>query len=264
MADALERATYEANLAQRRYEQVDPDNRLVASSLEQRWNAALQRVDEVKRQMDEFGRRQTRTFTPEQRDRILKLAADFPRLWKSSSTTPKDRKRMLRLLVDDITIERHKGSSVTLHVRWAGGAYEDVSLVLPARMADRLRYPQERIDEVRRLAATHDDDEITEVLNKSGRQSSHGRPFTKSMIAWIRFKHKIPVVKLKRPGELTVAEVAERFGVNPGVVHYWIAHQVLPTRQRKPGRPHWITLTPEKERELNDWVQRSKKIEKTT
>ncbi|MDA1055861.1 MAG: recombinase family protein [Planctomycetota bacterium] len=260
----LERATYEANLAQRRYEQVDPDNRLVASSLEQRWNAALQRVDEVKRQMDEFGRRQTRTFTSEQRDRILKLASDFPRLWKSSSTTAKDRKRMLRLLVADITIERHEGSNVTLHVRWAGGACEDVPLVLPAKMADRLRYPQEQIDEVRRLAATHDDDEIAEVLNKTGKQSSHGRPFTKSMIAWIRFKHSIPPVKLKRPGELTVGEVAERFGVNPGVVHYWIAHQVLTTRQRKPGRPHWITLTPEKERELNDWVQRSKKLQKTT
>jgi len=259
----LERAEYEANLAQRRYEQVDPENRLVASSLEQRWNAALQKAEEVQRQMDEFGRRQTRTFTPEQRGRILALARNLPRLWQSSTTSSKDRKRMLRLLVEDITVERHKGSDATLHVRWAGDACEDISVELPVPMADRLRYPKEFIDEVRQLATTLDDQEITESLNKSGKKSSHGLPFTKSMIEWIRFKHKIPAVNLKRSGELTVGEVANRFGVNPGVVHYWIEHDVLATRQRKPGRPHWITLTPEKERELTEWVQRSKRIQRT-
>lgn len=259
----LERAEYEANLAHRRYEQVDPENRLVASSLEQRWNAALQKADEVQRQMDEFGRRQTRTFTPEQRGRILDLARNLPRLWQSSTTSSKDRKRMLRLLVEDITVERHKGSNATLHVRWAGGACEDISLELPARMCDRLRYPQELIDEVRQLAVSLRDEEIADVLNKSGKKSSHGRDFNKSMIEWIRFKHKIPAVNLKRSSELTVGEVANRFGVNPGVVHYWIEHDVLATRQRKPGRPHWITLTPEKERELTEWVQRSKRIKRT-
>jgi DNA invertase Pin-like site-specific DNA recombinase len=259
----LERAEYEASLAQRRYEQVDPENRLVAVSLEQRWNAALQRVDEIQLQMDEFGRRQTRTFTTEQRQRIVDLASDFPRLWKSSATTSKDRKRMLRLLVDDITVERHEGSDAMLHVRWSGGACDDISIVLPARMSDRLRCPRERIDEVRRLAVTRDDHKIAEVLNKSGKQSSHGRPFTKSMIAWIRFKHNIPAVNLKRPGELTVGEVAARFGVRTGVVYYWIEHQIITTRQQRPGRPHWICLTPDKERELNEWVQRSKKVKKT-
>ena len=84
------------------------------------------------------------------------------------------------------------------------------------------------------------------------------------MIEWIRFKHKIPAVNLKRSDELTVGEVANRLGVMPGMVHYWIKHDVLPTRQRKPGRPHWITLTPEKERELTEWVQRSKRIKRTT
>jgi DNA invertase Pin-like site-specific DNA recombinase len=162
----LDRAGYEANLAQRRYEQVDPENRLVASSLEQRWNVALQQVDEVQRQMEEFGRRQTRTFTPEQRERILALARDFPRLWKSSATTSKDRKRMLRLLVEDITVERNEGSKVTLHVRWAGGACEDISIELPARMCDRLRYPKELIDEVRRLAT------IQSVSSKTCRANS--------------------------------------------------------------------------------------------
>lgn len=259
----LESATYEANLAQRRYEQVDPENRLVASSLEQRWNTALENVDEVQRQMEEFGRRQTRTFTPEQRKRILELARDFPRLWKSSAISSKDRKRMLRLLVEDVTVERNEGQRITLHVRWAGGACEDIDVELPAPMADRLRYPKERIDEVRQLALTKDDQAIADALNEAGKKSSHGRPFTKAMIEWIRYKHKIPVVTIKRDGELSVGEVAKRFGVRTDVVHYWIRYRVLPTRQRKRGRPHWITLTPEKERELAEWVQSSKKIVKT-
>ena len=118
----LERATYEANLAARRYEQVDPENRLVASSLEQRWNAALEQVDEVQRQMEEFGQRETRTFTSKQRDKILSLARDFPQLWNSSATASKDRKRMLRLLVQDITVRRDEGQTVTLQARWTGGA----------------------------------------------------------------------------------------------------------------------------------------------
>lgn len=260
----LQRATYEANLAQRRYEQVDPENRLVASSLEQRWNAALEHVDEVQRQMDEFGRRQTRTFTAEQRERILALARDFSRLWNSSAISSKDRKRMLRLLVEDVTVQRNEGQSVTLHARWTGGACEDMAVELPAPMADRLRYPQELIDHVKQLAATQDDEDIAATLNESGRKSSHDRPFTTSMIKWIRFKHNIPAANLKHPDEFTVGEVADRFGVRSGVVHYWIARDVLTTRQHKPGHPHWITLTAEKERELTEWVQRSKKIKKTT
>ena len=262
----LERAEYEATMAQRRFEQVDPDNRLVASSLEKRWNAALQRVDEVQSQIEEFGRRQSRTFTPEQRQRIVDLARDFPRLWKSSATTSKDRKRMLRLLVDDITVERDEGSNVTLHVRWSGGACDDIAIVLPnpGPIADRFRYPQERIDEVRLLATSHSDHEIADVLNQSGKQSSRGRPFTKAMIKWIRFKHRIPAANLKRPGELTVREVADRFGVRLSVVYYWIEHQIVTTRQTSPGRSHWIQVTPDKERELTEWVQCSTKINKTT
>ena len=173
---------------------------------------------------------------------------------------------MLRLLVDDITVERNEGSNVTLHVRWSGGACDDIAIVLPnpGPIADRFRYPQERIDEVRQLATSHSDYAIADEFNRSGKLSSKGRPFTKSMIAWIRFKHKIPAPNLKRPGELTVREVADRFGVTLSVVYYWIEHQIVTTRQTRPGRPHWIRITCEKQRELAEWVQCSTKIKKTT
>ncbi|MCA9247221.1 MAG: recombinase family protein [Planctomycetales bacterium] len=258
----LQRAQYEADLAQRRYEQVDPDHRLVAASLEARWNKALAQVDEVRRQMEEFCRQQTRTFTEQQRQQILGLANDFPRLWRESATSAKDKKRMLRLLLEDITVERGADREVQLHVRWTGGACEDLTVTLPARIQDRLRYPAERIDEIRRLATEHTDAQIAALLNKRGQRSSRGKRFTGKMIGWIRYKHRIPAVELKRPDERTVAEVASRFGVSHGVVYYWIDRNILPARQQAANRPHWITLTDAKARELQDWVQSSKRIAK--
>ncbi len=130
-------------------------------------------------------------------------------------------------------------------------------------MADRWRYKPELIDEVRRLAKDHDDQQIVTILNESGRKSSHGRAFTDAMIKWIRYKHNIPAPKLKHADELTVGQVTEKFRVSTNVVHYWIERKVIPTRQLRPGRPHWITLTSEKELELTSWVQRSKRIKKT-
>jgi len=258
----LERAQYEADLAQRRYEQVDPENRLVAASLECRWNTALERVDEVRQQMDEFGRTQLRTFTAEQRDRILGLAGDLPRLWNASSTTSKDRKRMLRLLLDDITVERDADRQVTLHVRWSGGACEDLCVKLPLKIADRLRYPRERIEQVRRLATKYRDEKIAEILNREGQRTPHGKPFTADAIRWIRHKHRIEGPQPRRPGELTVAEVASRFAVSHGVVYYWIGRGILPARREKRGMPYWITVDDQKRNELKRWVENSPRIKR--
>jgi excisionase family DNA binding protein len=257
----LERVQYEADLAQRRYEEVDPANRLVAASLEKRWNEALVRVEEVHRQMAEFQRQQTRTFTPQQREQILALAGDFPRLWQSDTTSAKDKKRMLRLLVDNVTVERGKERNVLLHVCWAGGAREDLEITLPPRVQDQVRYPTERVEEVRRLAKDHTDLEIAERFNARGEVSSKGKPFTVAIIKWIRHKHRIPAPKLKLPHELTVNEIAEKFGVSRGVVYYWINRDVLPARRLGDGHPYWITLTDVKAKELHRWVRSSTRIE---
>ena len=257
----LQRAEYDADLAQRRYEQVDAANRLVAASLESRWNESLQRLDEVRCQLTDFQRQQTRTFTPEQREQILALARDLPRLWQAETTSAKDRKRLLRLLIQDITVERGPEREVQLHVRWFGGECEDLTVTLPAKIQDRLRYPPERIEEIRRLATEHTDAEIAEVLNQRGQTSSRGQLFTAKMIAWIRWKYRIPTIVLQRqPKEMTVSEVASEFGVAKNVVHYWIQRGVLPARQLGTNRPYWITLSEHKEQELRAWVQASKRI----
>src|SRR4051794_31595448 len=102
----LERAAYEAALAERRYQEVDPSQRLVASTLERRWNDALQHWEELKKQAAEFLRQEARVATPEQKAKVLALARDLPRVWHAPTTQVKDRKRMLRLLIKDITVEK--------------------------------------------------------------------------------------------------------------------------------------------------------------
>jgi DNA invertase Pin-like site-specific DNA recombinase len=260
----LQRAQYEADLAQRRYEQVDPQNRLVAASLESRWNVALMQVDEVRRQRDDFCRQQTRTFTEEQRQRILALAHDLPRLWHAPATRAKDKKRMLRLLVEDITVERGEDRQLHLHIRWTGSACEDLTVTLPATLQERLRYPAEWVETLRQLATEHTDAEIAELLNSRGQRSSRGMPFSAKMIGWIRCKHRIAAVELKRPDELTVGEVAAKLGVNQSVVYYWIERGILPARQLAAKRPYWITLTEAKAQELQNWVRSSKRIAKAS
>src|SRR5436853_569290 len=102
----LERADYEAALAERRYQEVDPSQRLVASTLERRWNDALLHLEDLKKQAAEFQRQEARVATPEQKAKVLALARDLPRLWHAPTTHDKDRKRMLRLLIKDITVEK--------------------------------------------------------------------------------------------------------------------------------------------------------------
>ena len=95
----LERAEYEAALAERRYQEVDPSQRLVAATLERRWNAALLQCEEIEKQAAQFQRQEARAATAEQKAKVLALARDLPRLWRASTTEAKDRKRMLRLLI---------------------------------------------------------------------------------------------------------------------------------------------------------------------
>ena len=118
----IERARYDADLAERRYEAVDPANRLIASTLEQRWNDAMQRLLELEAELANFERQTLRTITAEQKRQILKLARDFPRLWTASTTAARDRKRMLRLLIRDITVVKGpEPKRRRLHIRWQGG-----------------------------------------------------------------------------------------------------------------------------------------------
>jgi DNA invertase Pin-like site-specific DNA recombinase len=259
----IERADYEAQLAQRRYEEVDPANRLVAATLERRWNDALNQLQETQKKFEDFQATHARATTPQQQEEMLSLARDFPQLWKAPTTQAKDRKRMVRLLVKDITIKKtDKPKQLLAQIRWQGGATETLVVDLPPAIADRLRYPDQVIARVQELAATLADDEIAATLNRENRRSAKGKTFNGSMIRWIRFRYKIAPAVLKRPDELTVQQLGQRFGVSMHVVYYWIERGLVEARRLNAGSPYWITISAEREQKLVDWVRGSSKIRK--
>jgi len=261
----LERAEYEAALAERRYQEVDPSQRLVAATLERRWNDALLQVEDLKKQAAEFLRQQARVASPEQKAQVLALARDLPRVWHAPTTSAKDRKRMLRLLIKDITVEKPLHAKQLLaHIRWQGGACTDICVQLPPNRADRVRYPTAVVDSVRHLAQTLPDGDIAYRLNQEGQLSALGKPFTASMIKWIRYRYQIPKARLVRPEELTVHQVAQRFGVSPNVIYYWIERGVIQARRLNAGSPYWITLNETDEQKLRDWAHNSCKIKRTS
>lgn len=257
----IERLEYQAQLAQRRYEEVDPSNRLVAGTLERRWNDALQELKTAQEQLHRVRQQQGLELTEEQKAQMRALAEDLPKLWKSQTTSAQDRKRMLRLLIKDITVEKHRAErKAVLHIRWQGGAVEDLSVDIPLAAPDRVRYPEAMVYRVRSLAATMTDAQITATLNQEGLLSAKGQRFTPSIVKWMRYRYDIPTVPLKGSDELTVREVAERFAVSVGVVYYWIERGHLPARRLEPGSPYWITLAAETEAALRAWVANSNRL----
>lgn len=260
----LERAEYEAALAERRYQEVDPSQRLVAATLERRWNEALLRLEDLKKQAAEFQRQESRLATPEQKAKVLALARDLPRVWHAPSTRTKDRKRMLRLLIKDITVQKPTDQKQLLvHIRWQGGACTELAVSLPPNFADRVRYSAALIEQVRELARSMPDAQIVEQLNQKGQLSALGKAFTVSMIKWIRYRYQIPAARLIRPEELTVQQVAERFGISSNVVYYWIERGVIKARRVNSGMPCWITLDETDVQKLRDWVRNSPRIQKS-
>ena len=114
---------------------------------------------------------------------------------------------------------------------------------------------------MRELAQQYSDEEIAAKLNAEGLISAKGNLFTRPSISWIRHKHKIPPAEKKKPGELTVKDVAQRYGVSRNVVYYWIERGLLPARRLNHGSPYWITIDKRKSEELETWVRESSRIE---
>ena len=253
----IERARYDADLAERRYEEADPSNRLVASTLEKRWNDAMQRMIELEAEIAGFERQAMRSLTSEQKQQILQLGNDFPRLWKAPTTSACDRKRMLRLLISDITVVKGPDPKLLrLQIRWQGGATETIEVRQRPNRADAVRYPEALVAKIRALAERHADKEIAVRLNAEGLTSSTSKSFTASMISWIRFKHRIPGPS-RLPGTLTVSEVRARYGVSMHVVYYWIARGIVAATQRETNTPYVITINDNVDRRLRKWVANS-------
>ena len=254
----IERAEYEIALAERRYQECDPANRLVAGTLERRWNDAMLQLDEIKTQAAEFQSQKAHVATSEQKAQVLALARNLPRLWRAPTTSAKDRKRMLRLLIRDITVEKlFAARQAVLHIRWQGSACTDITVDLPRPRPEAIRYPAETVERVRELSQRLSDPQIVAHLNQEGLRSATGKSFTLSMVKWIRYRYEIAATSFKRTDELTVQQLADRLGISTHMVYYWIERQVVQARKLDGRGPWWITLNRAKEQQLRRWVRTS-------
>jgi DNA invertase Pin-like site-specific DNA recombinase len=260
----IERAEYEAQLAQRRYEEVDPSNRLVAATLERRWNEVLVNLEAIRQQYEEHQSKEGLADIAKRKSEILALGEDLPRLWRSKTTQAKDRKRILRLLIKDITVKRTEGERrVKLQIRWQGGASEEITVEIPPNAPGQWRHSSQVVERVREMAKTLTDQQIAAQFNEEGLKSNKGNAYTARGIAWIRYKQSIPAPELKRPDELTVKQLAAKFEVSANVIYYWIDRKIVKARKLNAGAPWWIILDNPTEDKLRRWVKDSPRIEKT-
>ena len=217
----VERARYEADLAQRRYMHVDPANRLVADSLEAEWNNKLRALTEAQAEYEQLRQTDRVAIDDEQRSRIAALASDFPRIWRDPTTPDREKKRMVRLIVEDVVLM--KRDEIAMHVRFRGGASKSFTLPIPLNASMLRKTDAEVVSEIDRLLENHTEMEIAAILNKQGRISGTGKPFTLMMITNIRrhYHLKERFARLRQRGLFTIDEIAERLDIAPSVVKDW-------------------------------------------
>jgi DNA invertase Pin-like site-specific DNA recombinase len=214
----VERARYEAELAQRRYLRVDPDNRLVADSLEAEWNNKLRALAAARDEYERQGDRDGGVLSADQRQQVMALVTDFPRLWRDPATPHRERKRMVRLLVEDVTLL--KTDEVVAQIRFRGGAAQTIRLPRP-KPADQLRRTDPAVvAEIDRLLEDHSDAEIAEILNTRGLRPGVADQFSAFIVWQLRRKYRLEdrCTRLRRRGMLTLDEMAAALGVHPSTV----------------------------------------------
>jgi len=217
----VDRAQYEAALAKRRYMQVDPDNRLVAESLEAEWNGKLNALDKAKQEYERLRRNDRLIVDGQKRKDILALAGDFPRLWQNSNISNRERKRIIRLLIEDVTLI--KGKDITINVRFKGGATRTLSIPKPVPYCERIKTKPDVMRQVDRLLDHYAYKEIASVLNKQGFTSGTGKPFTGALIYDIQRNNglKPRYDRLRAKGLFTQKEIAEQLDVHENDIWVW-------------------------------------------
>jgi DNA invertase Pin-like site-specific DNA recombinase len=217
----VERARYEADLAQQRYMHVDPNNRLVADALEADWNAKLRALDEAQERYEQQRQADRATLDEKHQREVQSLASDFPRLWYDPRTPQRERKRMVRLLIEDVTLV--KAEQLSVHVRFRGGATRSLSLPLPVPACKRWHTNPDVVALVDRLLDDYSTGEIAPILNQKGLRSGKGKSFTRITVVNIcqTYRLKSRFRRLRDAGLLKRDEIAQQLGVTKATVTRW-------------------------------------------
>jgi len=245
----VERARYQASLAERRYMAVDPENRLVARGLEADWEAALAALAAAEAELTRKQSARPAGLGPDERKTLLGLGSDLKAVWEAPTTTGRDRKELLRTLLEEVVIDVDRDAAqARLTLRWRGGALSELRVTLRARQPT-IRTDDDTVELIRRLACHHPDATIAGILNRQGRLSARGQRFSATMVQGLRHHRGIP--RYQRPDEppegeaLPLYQAAKQLGVVPSTLYRWINEGFIAAEQDTPGAPWRIRMTDE-------------------
>jgi excisionase family DNA binding protein len=245
---ALERAQYEAERAERQFDACEPENRLVARTLEGRLEQALAAAQRERGKLTALELARPQALSDTERRVLCSLARDLPLLWEAKTMTDRDRKQLLRTLIGEIVVTVHaEQRQAAVEISWEGGARTELVVKLNARGSERHRLGEDTIALIRRLAEHHPDRQIAQILSRQGRRTGTGLSFTEARVKAARQRAGIPAAPPPDPdGELlTIEQAAAELGISTFTVRRWLRDGLLPGEQTTPGAPWRIRLSEE-------------------
>jgi DNA invertase Pin-like site-specific DNA recombinase len=248
----LERAQIHADRARRQFDACEPENRLVARTLEREWEQRLTDVRAAERALAEVAARRPDPLSAEEIAWCRHAGADLRKVFDAPTTSDRERKQLLRAILTDIivTVDREaEQHTAELRVVWEGGQLTEHTLPLPRTGSHTRCTDQDTIALVRQLAEHYPDKQIAAILARQGRRTGAGNPFTAHRVAGLRAHHGIPACPVRTTGDdgevLTIAKAANELGVSTATVHRWLREGFITGEQITPGAPWQIRLTPE-------------------
>ena len=246
----VERAQYETQRAERRYRAVEPENRLVARSLEAEWENRLSELAAAKTELATRQQVQPHLLTDAERDQLRALGTDLKRVWSAPTTTDRDRKELLQALIEEVCISVDRGAATAhLMLRWRGGMIQEQDIIVRTARVPAIKTEEGTLDLLLRLAPHYPDAIIAGILNRQGRKSATGERFTASLIGNLRRYRNIPKHQpAEHPPEgevVPIAKAAEILGVAPSTLHRCLMSGIIVGEQLTPGAPWRIRINDE-------------------
>jgi DNA invertase Pin-like site-specific DNA recombinase len=239
----LEQARYEAQLAERRYEAVDPAQRLVASELEARWNRALERVQEVEKRL-QAGIQTPRSQPRPDKEALLALAEDLPAIWNAPETDMRLKQRIARILIEEIVTDvDEKTNEIVLIIHWAGGRHSELRVAKNKRGHHGHANKIEVLDVVRQMASHYPDEQISATLNRLGLRTGWNNTWNKQRVRDLRSKLHLPAFDEAQADRtmLTMEQAAQRLHISSAMIKRLIEAKVLSATQVVPCAPWQIS-----------------------
>jgi AraC-like DNA-binding protein len=239
----LEQARYEAKLAARRYEAVDPDQRLVAAELEARWNAALRKAQALEERLRDCDGAGNPPAIPD-KEVLLSLAQDLPAVWNSPRTAASLKQRIVRILVEEVVVDvDEEKQEVVLLIHWAGGRHSELRVSKRGTGQHGKATVVEAIQVIRQMCGRFGDGEIAATLNRLSLRTGAGNSWNAQRVYGLRRQHELPNAAGQADNRMvTLQQAADRLGVSERHVKRLIERNVLPARQAVPCAPWEISL----------------------